>query len=481
MPFPFLHISEFSLFAHAVFAIVICKTRAMSRTRVIYSVVFSTYLISAGSMMWMFNAVKDMHIVSNYVIILLITFGLLTYHMIPLLLYFLLAALGIRRKKPGIILLAPVFYVGVLSVFPAILPCDIDIALADTSVGQLGVAWVGYETMRYVWITTSLLIFGYLELQWRRVFSRVFVGGVALMTWMAASTAVSATHDESTEEFGLMATQPGLFITGEMYVASHFNDYMNQIYSEFKPNLFVVPESFDMLDFVQSPQASESFLTELLKIHRHPMLVATRRFGNDAPDLVTTVTGQAEYIKDGAIRALRTKESTIPFAEDVPNWAKGWLPHRVSAVSEGGKVFSVGNRLFAPLICLEIWSDSVIEKAMLNNPELFVVMSSLGAFGTMLDSSYDQIIYQSFLRSKRVALERGVPVAMVINGGGSFTVNTQVGERYRSLGDQDFSYYVPLKVKIPNRTNSDYKAPVVIPQYQQVDKVAPQVQQDSNT
>jgi filamentous hemagglutinin len=34
---------------------------------------------------------------------------------------------------------------------------------------------------------------------------------------------------------------------------------------------------------------------------------------------------------------------------------------------------------------------------------------------------------------------------------------------------------------IPNRTNPDYKAPVVIPQYQQVDKVAPQVQQDSNT
>jgi len=34
---------------------------------------------------------------------------------------------------------------------------------------------------------------------------------------------------------------------------------------------------------------------------------------------------------------------------------------------------------------------------------------------------------------------------------------------------------------IPNRTNPDYKAPIVIPQYQQVDKVAPQVQQDSNT
>ncbi len=33
----------------------------------------------------------------------------------------------------------------------------------------------------------------------------------------------------------------------------------------------------------------------------------------------------------------------------------------------------------------------------------------------------------------------------------------------------------------PNGTNSDYKAPVVIPQYQQVDKVTPQVQQDSNT
>jgi filamentous hemagglutinin len=33
----------------------------------------------------------------------------------------------------------------------------------------------------------------------------------------------------------------------------------------------------------------------------------------------------------------------------------------------------------------------------------------------------------------------------------------------------------------PNRTNPDYKAPVVIPQYQQVDKVTPKVQQDSNT
>jgi hypothetical protein len=32
----------------------------------------------------------------------------------------------------------------------------------------------------------------------------------------------------------------------------------------------------------------------------------------------------------------------------------------------------------------------------------------------------------------------------------------------------------------PKITNPDYKAPVVIPQYQQVDKVAPQVQQSSN-
>lgn len=70
------------------------------------------------------------------------------------------------------------------------------------------------------------------------------------------------------------------------------------------------------------------------------------------------------------------------------------------------------------------------------------------------------------------------PVSNIVNTmTGTTTPHNCYGTASKDCGTQ---WQNILESNSPNRTNPDYRAPVVIPQYQQVDKVTPQMQQDTN-